>query len=284
MNSMTGFGSCEIVREGVKLRVDVKSVNHKNLDIRIKGLSEEAALELMLKNAIARGAKRGHFEVYVLLEGEGQADLTFVPEAYAFYENILREKGASHPAEVAWLLERPGVVKQGGDEANALDEDLLMEAFDRAFSDLCLMRKKEGDNLKKVLEDHVVTLENYVEKIKEAALLEKADEKESFKRRVEEIMGEYEMDLSRFSTELALLYEKISIEEEIARLISHIDQFRVIMNDKGSVGRRLDFLLQEMFREANTIASKSRHMGILHDIVEVKTLIDHLREQVANIE
>lgn len=284
MNSMTGFGSCEIVREGVKLRVDVKSVNHKNLDIRIKGLSEEAALELMLKNAIARGAKRGHFEVYVSLEGEGQADLTFVPEAYAFYENILREKGASHPAEVAWLLERPGVVKQGGDEANALDEDLLMEAFDRAFSDLCLMRKKEGDNLKKVLEDHVVTLENYVEKIKEAALLEKADEKESFKRRVEEIMGEYEMDLSRFSTELALLYEKISIEEEIARLISHIDQFRVIMNDKGSVGRRLDFLLQEMFREANTIASKSRHMGILHDIVEVKTLIDHLREQVANIE
>ena len=158
MNSMTGFGSCEIVREGVKLRVDVKSVNHKNLDIRIKGLSEEAALELMLKNAIARGAKRGHFEVYVSLEGEGQADLTFVPEAYAFYENILREKGASHPAEVAWLLERPGVVKQGGDEANALDEDLLMEAFDRAFSDLCLMRKKEGDNLKKVLEDHVVTL------------------------------------------------------------------------------------------------------------------------------
>lgn len=284
MNSMTGFGSCEIVREGVKLRVDVKSVNHKNLDIRIKGLSEEAALELMVKNAIARGAKRGHFEVYVSLEGESQADLIFVPESYAFYENILREKGASHPAEVAWLLERPGVVKQGGDEANALDEDLLMEAFNKAFSDLCLMRKKEGDNLKKVLEDHVVTLENYVEKIKEAALLEKADEKESFKRRVEEIMGEYEVDLSRFSTELALLYEKISIEEEIARLISHIDQFRVIMNDKGSVGRRLDFLLQEMFREANTIASKSRHMGILHDIVEVKTLIDHLREQVANIE
>ena len=284
MNSMTGFGSCEIVREGVKLRLDVKSVNHKNLDIRIKGLSEEAALELMVKNAIAKGALRGHFEVYVRLEGEETTDLTFVPEAYAFYENLMREKGASHPAEVAWLLERPGVVKQSGDEAKALDESLLMEAFDKAFYDLCLMRQKEGDNLKKVLEDHVTTLENYVEKIKVAAEAEKSDEKESFQRRVEEIMGEYEVDLPRFSTELALLYEKISIEEEIARLISHIDQFRVIMNGKGSVGRRLDFLLQEMFREANTIASKSRHLGILHDIVEVKTLIDHLREQVANIE
>ena len=284
MNSMTGFGSCEIVREGVKLRVDVKSVNHKNLDIRIKGLSEEAALELMVKNAIAKGAKRGHFEVYVSLEGEAQTDLTFVPEAYTFYEKILREKGASHPAEVAWLLERPGVVIRSSDEAQAVDAALLTEAFERAFSDLSLMRQKEGTNLKKVLEDHVATLENYVEKIKESAVEEKADERESFKRRVEEIMGEYEMDLPRFSTELALLYEKISIEEEIARLISHIDQFRVIMNDKGSVGRRLDFLLQEMFREANTIASKSRHMGILHDIVEVKTLIDHLREQVANIE
>lgn len=284
MNSMTGFGSCEIVREGVKLRLDVKSVNHKNLDIRIKGLSEEAALELMVKNAIAKGAKRGRFEVYVRLEGEETTDLTFVPEAYAFYENLLREKGASHPAEVAWLLERPGVVKQGDDVAKAVDESLLMEAFDRTFSDLCLMREKEGANLNKVLEDHVATLENYVEKIKDAAAAEKADEKESFQRRVEEIMGEYEVDLPRFSTELALLYEKISIEEEIARLISHIEQFRVIMNGKGSVGRRLDFLLQEMFREANTIASKSRHMGILHDIVEVKTLIDHLREQVVNIE
>ena len=146
------------------------------------------------------------------------------------------------------------------------------------------MRKKEGANLKQTLEGHLATLGSYVEKIQSATEAEKAEEKDGFRKRVEEIMGEYQVDLPRFSTELALLFEKMSIEEEIARLISHIDQFNVIMNDKGSVGRRLDFLLQEMFREANTIASKSRHLGILHDIVEVKTLIDHLREQIANIE
>ena len=284
MNSMTGFGSSEIVKEGVKLNVTLKSVNHKNLDIRIKGLAEAPALEQMVKSAITKGAKRGHFDVFVRTEGESFANLSFDPEAYAFYEMLLREKGAARPAEVAWLLERPGVIKQGGDEAFDLDEALLKEAFNEAFSDLCAMREKEGANLKQVLETNLGQLVEYVKKIQSAVAEEKSGEKEAFEGRVKEIMGEYELDLARFSTELALLYEKMSIEEEIARLISHIDQFNVIMNDKGSVGRRLDFLLQEMFREANTIASKSRHLGILHDIVEVKTLIDHLREQVANIE
>ena len=284
MNSMTGFGSSEIVKDGVKLNVTVKSVNHKNLDIRIKGLAEAPALEQIVKSAISKGAKRGHFDVFVRTEGESSADLRFDPQAYTFYENLLRDKGASRPAEVAWLLERPGVIKQSGDEAIDLDEGFLKEAFDGAFSDLCTMREKEGANLKQVLETNLSKLVEYVEKIQSAASEEKAEEKEAFESRVKEILGEYELDLPRFSTELALLYEKMSIEEEIARLISHIDQFNVIMNDKGSVGRRLDFLLQEMFREANTIASKSRHLGILHDIVEVKTLIDHLREQVANIE
>ena len=284
MNSMTGFGSREIVKAGVKLNVTVKSVNHKNLDIRIKGLAEAPALEQMVKSAIAKRAKRGHFDVFVRTEGESNGNLRFDPEAYAFYERILREKGASRPAEVAWLLERPGVITQSEDEAIDLEESFLKEAFDGAFSDLCLMREKEGANLKQVLETNLSKLLGYVEKIRSAAESEKVEEKKAFDLRVQEIMGEYEVDLPRFSTELALLYEKMSIEEEIARLISHIDQFNVIMNDKGSVGRRLDFLLQEMFREANTIASKSRHLGILHDIVEVKTLIDHLREQVANIE
>ena len=284
MNSMTGFGSSEIVKDGMKLDVTVKSVNHKNLDIRIKGLAEVPALEQMVKSAIAKETKRGHFDVFVRTEGESNTDLRFDPEAYAFYERILREKGAARPAEVAWLLERPGVIKQGTDEVLDLDEALLKEAFDGAFSDLCAMREKEGANLKQVLETNLAKLAAYVEAIQSAAADEKEKEKETFSLRVKEIMGEYELDLPRFSTELALLYEKMSIEEEIARLISHIDQFNVIMNGKGSVGRRLDFLLQEMFREANTIASKSRRLGILHDIVEVKTLIDHLREQVANIE
>ena len=284
MNSMTGFGSSEIIKDGVKLNVTVKSVNHKNLDIRIKGLAEAPALEQLVKSAIAKEAKRGHFDVFVRTERESNMDLIFDPEAYAFYEMLLREKGASRPGEVAWLLERPGVIKQGGDEAFDLDEALLTEAFGAALRDLLLMRKKEGANLKQALEGHLATLGSYVEKIQSAAEAEKAEEKDGFRKRVEEIMGEYQLDLPRFSTELALLFEKMSIEEEIARLISHIDQLNVIMNDKGSVGRRLDFLLQEMFREANTIASKSRHLGILHDIVEVKTLIDHLREQIANIE
>ena len=92
------------------------------------------------------------------------------------------------------------------------------------------------------------------------------------------------MDPSRFATELALLYDKISIEEEIDRLLSHIDQFNVIIERKGSIGRSLDFLLQEMFREANTMANKSRTIDVLHRLVDVKTAIDDLREQVANVE
>lgn len=215
MNSMTGFGSSEIVESGVKLNVTVKSVNHKNLDIRIKGLAEAPALEQMVKSAIAKGAKRGHFDVFVRREGELNTDLRFDPEAYAFYERILREKGAARPAEVAWLLERPGVIKQGTDEAIDLDEAFLKEAFDRAFSDLCAMREKEGANLKQVLETNLGKLAAYVEKIRSAAADEKAEEKEAFSLRVKEMMGEYELDLPRFSTELALLYEKCPSKKKL---------------------------------------------------------------------
>ncbi len=284
MNSMTGFGSKEIVDSTGKLQVTIKSVNHKNLDIRIKGLAEEPALEEMVKSSIAKRAVRGHFEVFVQMEGEKESGLLFNPEAYDFYEQLLRNKGASHPAETAWILEQPGVVIHREDDVKKLDEALLMKAFQPAFDDLCRMRENEGANLRVVLMKHIDGLNGYVRRMQEVSIEEKKQEKKAFEARIEEVMGTYEVDLPRFSTELALLYEKIAFEEEIARLISHINQFNVIMNDKGSVGRRLDFLLQEMFREANTIASKSRHIGILHDIVEVKTLIDHLREQVANIE
>ncbi|CAC9924933.1 TIGR00255 family protein [Aedoeadaptatus nemausensis] len=282
MHSMTGFGSVEQMTENTTLSVVIKSVNHKNRDIRIKGLGDFQAVENNIKKAIERDVFRGRIEVSFSIKKSGEKKLSYSEETAEFYISLYEEMAGEEPS-VQWLLSRPGVV-----EVLDLDEDIssdfIQKAFEEAFDEFLAMRKREGSYLSECLKEKIKYIESELDIIKASTEEDKKTQQKFFRNRVEEFMEEYAMDPSRFATELALLYEKISIEEEIDRLYSHIEQFNVIIERKGSVGRSLDFLLQEMFREANTMANKSRTIDVLHRLVDVKTAIDDLREQVANVE
>ena len=282
MHSMTGFGSVEQMTENTTLSVAIKSVNHKNRDIRIKGLGDFQAVENEIKKIIEKSVFRGRLEVSFSINQNGEKKMRYSEEAADFYTDLY-EKMTGEKPHAQWLLSRPGVV-----EALDLDEgispDFIQQAFLKAFDEFLAMRNREGNYLSECLKEKINYIESELDIIKTSTEEDKKSQQEFFRNRVEEFMEEYAMDPCRFATELALLYEKISIEEEIDRLYSHIEQFNVIIERKGSIGRSLDFLLQEMFREANTMANKSRTIDVLHRLVDVRTAIDDLREQVANVE
>ena len=282
MHSMTGFGSVEQMTENTTLSVAIKSVNHKSRDIRIKGLGDFQAVENNIKKAIERDVFRGRIEVSFSIKKSGEKKLSYSEETAEFYISLYEEMAGEEPS-VQWLLSRPGVVEVLDLDEN-ISSDFIQKAFEEAFDEFLAMRKREGSYLSECLKEKIKYIESELDIIKASTEEDKKTQQKFFRNRVEEFMEEYAMDPSRFATELALLYEKISIEEEIDRLYSHIEQFNVIIERKGSVGRSLDFLLQEMFREANTMANKSRTIDVLHRLVDVKTAIDDLREQVANVE
>lgn len=282
MHSMTGFGSVEQMTENTTLSVAIKSVNHKNRDIRIKGLGDFQVVENDIKKIIEKSVFRGRLEVSFSINQNGDKKMRYSEETADFYTDLYEKMTGEKPL-AQWLLSRPGVV-----EALNLDDDIspdfIQKAFEEAFDEFLAMRKREGSYLSECLKEKINYIESELDKIKSSTEADKITQQDVFRKRIEEFMEEYAMDPSRFATELALLYEKISIEEEIDRLYSHIQQFNVIIERKGSIGRSLDFLLQEMFREANTMANKSRTIDVLHRLVDVKTAIDDLREQVANVE
>lgn len=282
MHSMTGFRSVEQMTETTTLSVAIKSVNHKNRDIRIKGLGDFQAVENEIKKIIEKSVFRGRLEVSFSINQSGEKKMHYSEETAAFYTDLY-EKMTGEKPHAQWLLSRPGVV-----EVLDLDEgispDFIQQAFEEALDEFLAMRNREGSYLSECLKEKINYIESELDIIKTSTEEDKKSQQEFFRNRVEEFMEEYSMDPSRFATELALLYEKISIKEEIDRLYSHIEQFNVIIERKGSIGRSLDFLLQEMFREANTMANKSRTIDVLHRLVDVKTAIDDLREQVENVE
>ncbi|MDQ0507774.1 Domain of uncharacterised function (DUF1732) [Aedoeadaptatus ivorii] len=287
MNSMTGFGTAEVHGDRGSVRVSIKSVNHKGLDIRIRGLGEIPEAEADMKNILRRHIKRGHVEVQYRCERVAGDALTFDEGAFEAYRNLLHKTGATKEGDdvdVYWILDKPGVVQTEFDASDTFLEKEFEEAAALAIADLVSMRRAEGANVFREIKADLGRLKGIVEEMERESEAEKEIRRVAFEERVRAFMREFEADPARFSTELALLYDKMSVEEEITRLYSHIDQFDDIMNGNGPVGRKLDFLLQEMHREANTISSKSKSVAVLHDIVEVKSLIEDMREQIANIE
>ena len=282
MHSMTGFGSAEQMTTDTTLSVTIKSVNHKNRDIRMKGLGDFPAVENNIKKTLENRLIRGRVEVNFSITRNAETKLSFSEDSATFFRELYKGLTGEDP-KADWLLSRPGVV-EALDLGNDITVEFIHEVFESALDEFLAMRKREGDYLFECLREKIRYIENELNEIKQSKEEDKIAQQDAFRKRVEEFMNEFSMDPSRFATELALLYEKISIEEEIDRLFSHIAQFNVIMERKGSVGRSLDFLLQEMFREANTMANKSRTIDVLHRLVDVKTTIDDLREQVANVE
>lgn len=291
IRSMTGFGRGEAREDGKEFLVEIKSVNHRYNDIFIKMPRQISFLEERVRDSIGKVISRGKIDVYISYEDSTlQSNSIHVNEglaaAYIKALELLRDKyGLNGDISVSLLARFPDVLKVKESDA---DEEktwqLLKTALDCALNALIAMRENEGDKLKRNLYERSCAVENSLKQIALRAPCVVSEYKQKLENRIKELMEQQTMDENRLAQEVAIFADKCSIDEEVVRLDSHIIQLREAFDAQQPVGRKLDFLVQEMNREVNTIGSKANDIVITNYVLELKSEIEKMREQIQNIE
>ncbi|WP_258359397.1 YicC/YloC family endoribonuclease [Moorella sulfitireducens (nom. illeg.)] len=291
LNSMTGYGRGEARGAGRTVTVEIRAVNQRFLDVVIRLPRLYMALEEKIRQVIKNNLSRGRVEVLVSINEENgeKRPLTVDMGLAMAYYNALKElaQNLAIPAGITAekLLAVPEVVKVADpewDEASLWP--VVSGALETALADLLAMRRAEGQRLRADLEERVAYIRRQVEAIRERAPEVPREYARRLKERVTELSGGMVLDPGRLEMEVALLAERADITEEIVRLISHLEQMATAMNGTEPAGRRLDFILQEMWREINTIGSKAGDLAISNLVVAVKGELEKMREQVQNVE
>lgn len=288
---MTGYGMALLKSENYMTKVEVKSVNSRYLELNLRVPKDFMAIEDKIRQIIKSKLKRGKVDLYLSYDvtSPDLQELSLNKDlAKAYYrdmEDLRKMLEIDEKITLRDIVLLEGVLKKSS--TNETDKELLsqvLKTVEEAVENLDEMRKVEGENLKIDLENKIVNVEELVEEIKTLAPKVIEENEKKFTENIYERLKEEDLDLPRLTTELAIMADKLSIDEEITRLTSHISQFNGIIKDKDSVGRKLDFLLQEFNREANTIGSKTTSSEILKLVVSLKSEIEKIREQIQNIE
>lgn len=291
MKSMTGYGMALLKSENYMTKVEVKSVNSRYLELNLRVPKDFMAIEDKIRQIIKSKLKRGKVDLYLSYDvtSPDLQELSLNKDlAKAYYRDMEDLRNMLEIDEKITLRDivlLEGVLKKSS--TNETDKELLsqvLKTVEEAVENLDEMRKVEGENLKIDLENKIVNVEELVGEIKTLAPKVIEENEKKFTENIYERLKEEDLDLPRLTTELAIMADKLSIDEEITRLSYHISQFNGIIKDKDSVGRKLDFLLQEFNREANTIGSKTTSSEILKLVVSLKSEIEKIREQIQNIE
>ncbi len=291
MLSMTGYGKGEYAEGGLELTCEIKTVNNRYLDVSVKAPRVFAAYEDVVRNTVRSKLSRGHADVFISLKDKRERETSLTVDlalanSYASAAKSLRAAFPELPDDftLTSLLRYPDVLKQ--EDSQSLDEELknaLDIALNGALDKLNEMRLVEGEKLKADMLSRVKTIEGLVAEITKRAPLVAAEYRNKLTARVKEYLAGAAIDGSRLLTEVAVFTDKSNIDEELTRLRSHIEQFRSIC-EEGIVGRKLDFLVQEFNREANTTCSKSNDVTITRAGLNLKNEIEKIREQVQNLE
>ena len=289
---MTGYGRGEFSNDQYKFKVELKAVNHRYNDILVKMPRHIGYLEESIKKMIKEKISRGKVDVYINLEyiNESAIDVKVdIPLAKSYklaLEGLVRELGLEDNVRLSNILNISEVVKT---ERKELDEDLiwniLKEAVTIALENITSMRVTEGMELKHDILGKLVNIETSVKAIVERSPNIVIEYKDKLRERINNLLDDnITLDEERLSNEIVFFADKSSIDEELVRLNSHIKQFRSILDEDESVGRKLDFLIQELNREINTIGSKANDIVITKYVVELKAELEKIREQIQNIE
>jgi uncharacterized protein (TIGR00255 family) len=288
---MTGYGKGSYEEGGLELTCEIKTVNNRYLDVSIKAPRIFAAYEDVIRTQVREKLTRGHADLFISLKDkrEKPSTLTVDTALAAGYVAAAEQIKKAFPAltddlTVTSVLRYPEVLKQ--EDTQSLDEamiEALKKALAMALDSLNVMRYVEGEKLKADMLNRVCVIEELVEKISVRAPLVAAAYREKLTARVKEYLDGVQVDENRLLTEVAVFTDKSNIDEELTRLRSHIEQFREICKE-GVVGRKLDFLVQEFNREANTTCSKSNDVEITRLGLALKNEIEKIREQVQNLE
>lgn len=291
IKSMTGFGRSEIVKGNRKISVEIKSVNHRYLEAGIKMPKKLNVFESRMRDLLKKYATRGKIDIFINYEddSESQVNLKFnqniADEYMAIFNNMSEKYNLKNDMTVGGLARFPEVITM--DEVQEDEEELwhfIEKAMKAALEQFVNTRILEGENLKKDLLgklDHMEELVSFVEKRSPEIMKEYRSKLES---KVKELLGDTTIDESRIATEVIIYADKICVDEETVRLRSHIEHARKCLNEDGGIGRKMDFIAQEMNREANTTLSKANDIEISNAAIDLKTEIEKVREQIQNIE
>ncbi|MCK9273540.1 MAG: YicC family protein [Syntrophales bacterium] len=293
IKSMTGYGRAESILDGKKIVTEIKSLNHRNLEISIRLPNSFSSLEIPIKKEIAETLSRGRVEVSLRFDADHapvEGDTLFVnlPLIRSYYKaltEIKKEFGLEDPIS----LETIANVKNGIFAAEPQpDQEKMWPAIRdmilKAVHAMTMMKIKEGELLYKDFFHRIDLIESHLDSLNSRAPYVLEEYRSRLSDRISELTEGIEIDQLRLSQEIALMSEKSDITEEIVRLGSHMHQVKDLLESSEPVGRKMDFIFQEMHREINTIGSKSSDFEISRNVIEIKTELAKLREQVQNIE
>ncbi|MCR5102688.1 MAG: YicC family protein [Butyrivibrio sp.] len=294
VSSMTGFGRSEITEGDKKITVELKSVNNRYLDLNIKMPKKFNAFEAGIRTELKKYMKRGKVDVFISYENFSQSDSKvkynkeIAAEYYAYLNQMAADFGLDNDVRISSLSKYPEVLIM---EEEEMDEDeiwsILQKAVNEAASQFAAARLKEGEYLKNDLFEKLDEMMESVKFITERSPIIIEEYKNKLKEKVKDLLDDKQVDENRLVMEVTLFADKICVDEELVRLGSHLKQTREILDkgdDKEGIGRKLDFMAQEMNREANTILSKSTDLEISNRGIVLKTDIEKVREQIQNIE
>jgi uncharacterized protein (TIGR00255 family) len=292
MKSMTGYGKAMVAGDDFSVSVDLKTVNNRFLDIHLRVGAELASLEPGIKKRITSRLTRGRVDVTISLERTAQMVYELNRPLIAGYVNALKQLQQDFQIggelDINVLARIPGALQPARDGIDERIVSALNNAVDQALDELEKMREQEGEALKAELRERVKKIETLVPVIEASA----AGLAEAYRIRLQKRIGELlnrggqvvEVDPARLAQEVAYLADRSDVSEEMVRLRSHLTQFQEALNASGEAGKMLDFLLQELNREANTTLSKSTDLAIKEAGLAIKAEVEKLREQVQNVE
>lgn len=289
--SMTGFGRGRFVNDERSIAIEIKAVNHRFLDLTVKTPRTLSFVEDKIKAVVQDRIQRGKVDVFVTYTqyqkpgSKVNVDEKLAKEYSEALKKIAAGLGLSEDVSVTRIASFPDVLSVYEDD---IDEELVWsqvkDALDKAIDNFTNMRAVEGENLKNNLLGMAQNIENSMKVVKEQAPKVPLEYKAKLEQRIANILQSDAVDPTRLAQEVAFFADKCSIDEEITRMGSHIGQMRDILNGGGAVGRKLDFLVQEMNREANTMGSKANNIILTNTVLEMKSEIEKIREQIQNIE
>lgn len=292
IKSMTSFGRAQS-EEGkdICFSIEMKSVNHRYLDINIRMPKMMIALEEKIRNIISKRLNRGKVDVFINYRsygsGNGKAALNMelARDYYECLKKIKDELDVTNDISVTKIARFPDVITLAEPEENL--DNILKEIAPLVESAINLMedmRIREGEKLKEDILLKIDQIDSYVEEIEKLADRIPRNYKKRLEERLSELLEGIDIDESRIALEVAILSDKAAVDEEITRIRSHLSQMNSTLELNEPIGRKLDFIIQEINREANTIASKSTDIDITNKVIEIKNIIEKIREQVQNIE
>ncbi len=293
IRSMTGYGRAEVAGVRLGLSVECKSLNHRHLDIALRMPRALSAFELDARRLIQGAIERGRVEVSVSvapIEGAPAADLTINMAQARAYTALARRAGdelkLGGVPTLQWLLEQPGVITREEQTPLSPEEGwpLLHDALEKALGELRGRRDAEGTALDKDLRALLAAMGEHVGVMAARGPAATERKQQRLRERVQALIGGTPLDEARLATEVAMWAEKSDITEELARLRAHMGELARLLDEGGAVGRTLDFLIQEMNREVNTVGSKADDLELSQAAIAAKSTLEKLREQAQNIE